>query len=91
MRKKLIRNGHSKALIMDRTLLAHIGIEDEVEILLLKGRIVLMRPALRNELAEDLIEKISTRSERSTTKCQTDDSRKDRLNDGRAGRKEKLK
>lgn len=85
MRKKLIRNGNSKALILDQTMLAHLKVNEAVEVQLLKGRIVLLRPADHNETADRFIDQLSTESRHSTSQCQKAVKRAARLNDGRAG------
>ncbi|KAA0225411.1 hypothetical protein FCG40_12220 [Fimbriimonadia bacterium ATM] len=52
MIKRLIKTGNSEALILDRTLRAHLGLEGSVEIRLRENEIVLTKPKSIEEIAE---------------------------------------
>lgn len=52
MIKRLIKTGNSEALILDRALRAHLGLEGSVEIRLRENEIVLTKPKSIEEIAE---------------------------------------
>ena len=40
MRKKLVRHGNSRAIVIDRTLMELLGLDDDSEVLTILGRMV---------------------------------------------------
>lgn len=55
MTRKLIKTGNSQALTIDKTMKEHLGIEDAVEVVYEKNKIILLRPMTIEEAAENTI------------------------------------
>jgi antitoxin component of MazEF toxin-antitoxin module len=62
MEKQLVKNGNSLALVLDQTLLQHLGVENRVEVLMLKDRIVIMKPGKKLPVADKFIDRIRSKS-----------------------------
>lgn len=52
MTKKLIKTGHSEALILDKTMKEHLGLEGTVDVVLRDNEIVLRRPLTVREASK---------------------------------------
>jgi antitoxin component of MazEF toxin-antitoxin module len=82
--KKLIRSGNSFALVLDKAMLQHLGVTDEIDIFLLKGRIVLMKPSRPSASLDKHIAGLGANEDESQGCSPRARPAKARLNDGRA-------
>lgn len=52
MTKKLIKTGNSEALILDKTMKDHLGVNGSVDVFMREGEIILRKPLSIEEAAE---------------------------------------